>query len=114
MVMKNPNLVKLRFFALLFLLTGLAGLILSVSLSTYYLNTLPRYPDPQSLRMVPRNINGYTVYQSEAEDSRLDRIEYSSLGVFLIGLVTGLVYLQKWGIARALESEDEEFAAEES
>jgi len=32
----------------------------------------------------------------------------------LIGLAAGLVYLQKWGIARAIEAEDDEFVPEES
>lgn len=112
-VVKQGNLSRLRSFSLCFLLPGLAGLIVSTCISTYYLNTLPRYPDPQNLRMVPRNINGYTVYQSTEEDHRLDTVEYSSVGVFLIGLSTGLVYLRKWGIAHALEAEDDEFAGEE-
>lgn len=111
--MKPENLSTLRAFSLSFLLPGLAGLLVSTCISTYYLNTLPRYPDPPQLRMVPRNINGYTVYQSTEEDRRLDTVEYSSVGVFLIGLSTGLVYLRKWGIARALEAEDDEFVGEE-
>jgi hypothetical protein len=110
---KPQNLSVVRAFSLCFLLPGLAGLFVSTCLSTYYLNTLPKYPDPQNLRMVPRNINGYTVYESAEEDRRLDTIEYSSMGVFLIGLSSGFVYLRKWGIARALEAEDDEFAAEE-
>jgi hypothetical protein len=35
------------------------------------------------------------------------------VAAFLIGLSAGLVYLRKWGIARALEAEDDEFDAEE-
>jgi len=95
------------------LFPGLAGLILSTINSTRYMNVLPRDPDPDNLRMVPRNINGYIVYQTEQEDRSLDLIEYSSVGLFLIGLSVGLVYLQKWGIARAIEAEDDEFASEE-
>ena len=77
------------------------------------MNTLPRYPDPQNLRMTPRNINGCIIYQTEAEDRNLDLTEYSSVGVFLVGLAAGVVYLQKWGIVRALEAEDDEFVPEE-
>jgi hypothetical protein len=95
------------------MLPGLAGLILSATLSTYYMNTLPRFPDPQHLRMYPRNINGYIVYQTTDEDRRLDTLEYSSVGIFLIGLGSGLVYLRKWGLARMIEAEDDEFVAEE-
>lgn len=112
--MEKTNLEKLKFFTLLFLVPGILGLITSAGLSTYYLNTLPRYPDPESLRMIPRNINGYTLYESEREDQRLDRIEYSSVCMFLVGIGAGLVYLQKWGIARALQSEDEDMIGRES
>ena len=109
----KKNLPKLRAFSLCFLLPGLLGLIVSVCISTHYMNTLPRFPDPDNLRMTPRNINGYTIYQTEQEDRFLDLIEYSSVGIFLIGLSTGLVYLQKWGFVRALEAEDDEFIPEE-
>jgi hypothetical protein len=95
------------------LFPGLAGLILSAIISTHYMNSLPRYPDPQSLHMTPRNINGYIVYQSDHEDRLLDLVEYSSVGIFLIGLSTGLVYLQKWGLAHAIEADDDEFMPEE-
>ncbi len=112
--MTKEYLAKLRLFSLCFLLPGLAGLILAASISTHYMNTLPRYPDGEHMRMVPRNISGYVIYQTEEEARRLDVIEYGSVAVFLIGLVSGLVYLQKWGIARAIEAEDDEFAPEES
>ncbi len=107
--MQQKKLSRLRIFSLTFLLPGLAGLILAATMSTHYMNTLPREPDPASLRMVPRNINGYIIYQTEQEDRTLDLVEYSSVGIFLIGLVSGLLHLQKWGIARALEAEDDEF-----
>jgi len=112
-MVKNQNVRGLRAFSLCFLLPGLAGLILSSIMSTRYMETLPRYPDPQNQRMSPRNIDGCVIYQTEGEDRTLDLVEYSSLAIFLIGLSTGLVYLRKWGIARAIEAEDDEFAAEE-
>ncbi len=111
--MTKENLPKLRLFSLCFLLPGLCGLILAASISTHYMNTLPRYPDGEHLRMVPRNISGHVVYQTVDEARRLDFIEHGSVAIFLIGLVSGLVYLQKWGIARAIEAEDDEFAPEE-
>jgi hypothetical protein len=110
---KNEYLPRLRFLSLCFLFPGLAGLFISTAISTHYMNTLPRFPEPVTMRMVPRNINGYIVYQTEEEDRQLDIVEYSSVGVFLIGLAGGLVYLHKWGIVRALEAEDDEFAPEE-
>jgi hypothetical protein len=98
--------------SLLFLLPGLAGLIFSAMISTQYLETLPKGPDPDQMRMTPRNIHGIVVYQTEQEDTRLTVLEDSSVAVFLLGLGTGLVYLRKWGIAQALGSEDEDRAAE--
>jgi hypothetical protein len=109
----NVRLSRLRSFALLFMLPGLAGLITSAMISTYYMNTLPRFPDPQHLRMQPRNISGYIVYQTLEEERRLDLLEFSSVGIFLIGLTAGVIYLRKWGLERAIEAEDDEFAAEE-
>ena len=111
--MKKNSLAGLKAFSLCFLLPGLAGLIVSACISTLYMNTLPRHPDPPNQRMNPRNINGYIIYQRDDEDRNLDLIEYSSVGVFLVGLTAGLVYLQKWGITRAIEAEDDEFVAEE-
>ncbi len=112
--MENAYIAKLRFFSLMFLVPGLIGLMISATLSGIYMNTLPRYPDPQNLRMTPRNINGYTVYQTDDEDRRLGRTEYGSMGIFLIGLAMALVHFQKWGLARAIESEADDFGEEES
>jgi hypothetical protein len=112
--MENEHVTKLRFFSLMFLVPGLIGLMISATLSGYYMNKLPRYPDPQNLRMTPRNINGYTVYQTDDENRTLDRTEYGSVAMFLIGLGMALVHFQKWGLARAIESEADDFAGEES
>jgi hypothetical protein len=112
--MTSESLARLRFFSLLLLLPGLAGLILSGILSTSYLNSMPRMPDPSTMRLIPRNIHGTVIYQTEAEDHRLDALEYSSVGIFIVGLGLGLVYLRKWGIARAIDADDDEFVAEES
>lgn len=106
--MKAAQLATLKFFALLFLLPGLAGLIISAMISTHYLDTLPRSVMPEQMRVVPRNINGTVVYQTVQEDRRLSLIEDSSVGVFVVGLGLGLVYLEKWGSSRAeLGDEDE-------
>jgi|SRR5215472_3156772 len=110
--MNRKQLGLLRFVSLLFLLPGLAGLIFSAMVSTQYLDTMPKGPDPSEMRMTPRNIHGVIIYQTEDEDRRLTLLEDSSVVVFLVGLGTGLVYLRKWGIAQALGSEDEEKAAE--
>ena len=107
--MKTARLGTLKFFALLFLLPGLAGLIISAMISTHYLDTMPRWPVPEDHRMVPRGIHGITVYQTPAENHRLNLVEYSSVGIFLVGLALGVVYLEKWG---SLQTRDEDEEAE--
>lgn len=111
--MNRQQLGTLRFFSLLFLLPGLAGLIFSAMTSTSYLANLPKSPDPTELRMTPRNIHGVVIYQTQEEDRRLTLMEDVSVGVFLVGLTLGLVYLRKWGIAHALGADDEDVALEE-
>ena len=107
--MKAARLATLKFFALLFMLPGLAGLIVSAMISTHYLNSMPRYPVLEQNRVVPRGIHGITIYQTPEEDRKLNLIEYSSVGVFVVGLVLGLVYLEKWGSLQVrAEDEDEE------
>jgi len=106
--MKAKQLATLKFFSLLFLLPGLAGLIISAIISTNYLDTLPKSPTMNELRTVPREINGAVVYQTAQENRRLNIIEYSSVGVFILGLGLGLVYLEQWGSAQASAAEQED------
>ncbi len=109
--MKAARLGTLKFFALFFLLPGLAGLIVSAMISTHYLDTMPRWPVPEEHRVVPRGIHGTTVYQTPAENRELDMIEYSSVGVFLAGLALGVVYLEKWGSQQTREEADQSVLA---
>ena len=110
--MKAAHLAKLRIISLTFLLPGLAGLILSATVSVHYLETFPRFPAPQVHRTVPRNIHGTVVYQTVQEDVLLNLIEFSSVGVFLTGFSLGLVYLEKWGARQARVSEEDETLTE--
>jgi hypothetical protein len=59
--------------------------------------------------MTPRNISGVVVYQTVEEDRSLTLTEYSSVGIFLVGLGLGLVYLEKWSAARARHAEEDDF-----
>jgi hypothetical protein len=104
--MQKDWILNLRFAAWCFLVTGLAGLIIASEISLTYVEHLPKLPDPQMMRMTPREITGITVYQTETEDRRLDIVEYSSTIVLLIGLGLSLVYLRRWGIARAIQGEE--------
>jgi hypothetical protein len=106
--LKAAQLATLRFVSLLFLLPGLAGLIISAMISTHYLDTMPRWPTPEEMRMTPRNISGVVVYQTVEEDRSLTVTEYSSVGIFLVGLGLGLVYLEKWSAVRAHHAEEDE------
>jgi hypothetical protein len=106
--MKTPKLAMLRFFSLLFLLPGFAGLIASAIISTHYMATMPKSPAPEQMRMTPRGIHGVAVYQTVEEDRKLSLIENSSVGFFVIGMALGLVYLEKWGSARSLASEQDD------
>jgi hypothetical protein len=105
--MKTAHLAVLKFFALLFILPGLAGLIVSAMISTHYLDVMPRGPVLVEGRVVPREIHGIVVYQTAEENRRLNLIEYSSVGIFVIGLGLGLVYLEKWGSLQARYGEEE-------
>jgi hypothetical protein len=98
--------------SLTLLLPGLAGLIISAMFSVHYLDTMPKWPSPQELRTVPRNIHGTVVYQTAKEDRELNLMEYSSVGVFLVGLGLGLVYLEKWGARQARVVEEDEALTE--
>ena len=106
--MRATRLTTLKFFALLFLLPGLGGLIVSAMVSTHYLQALPKVPVPEQNRMVPRGIHGITVYQTAKEDRNLNVLEYSSVAVFCLGLILGLVYLEKWGAAQTSAAEEDE------
>lgn len=105
--MMSLRLTTLKFFALLFLLPGLAGLITSAMVSTHYLETMPKLPVLEENRVIPRGIHGITVYQTPQEDRNLSLLEYSSTAVFCVGLGLGIVYLEKWGSAQVRLAEEE-------
>ena len=111
--MEATGKLNLNLLAFSFLLPGIAGLIISPMISVGYLNTLPRKPDPPAMRMTPRLIHDVTVYQTTAEDQRLDIVEYASTAAFVIGLGLSLVYLRKLGIARAIEGEEGDLGCDE-
>jgi hypothetical protein len=108
--MNAQQLRGLRFAAMFFLLPGLGGMLLAAMLSTHYLETLPRMPVPEELRYTPRNIHGTVVYATEEEDRRLSVLEYTSTGVFVLGLGLGVVYLRQWGIRNAISAEEDDYA----
>lgn len=96
------------------MLPGLAGLIFSAMVSVHYLDTMPRWPAPQELRTVPRNIHGIVIYQTDAEDRTLNLYEYSSVAVFMAGLVSGLIYLKKWSLRQTVAVEEDDRLVQET
>ena len=106
--MKATRLATLKFFALAFLLVGLAGLIASATISTHYLDVMPRGPVPGELRTVPRSIHGETVYQTVKEDRLLNTWEFTSVGIFLVGVTLSVIYLEKWGSMQVPAGEEDE------
>ena len=102
--MNRSQLASLRVFSLVFLLPGL---VLSAMLSTHYPDALPRRPAPEELRMTPRSIHGVVVCQTDAEDRRLSLCEDASVGIFVVGLLPGAVYLEKWGSTRVRTAEED-------
>ena len=106
--MKAAQLPTLRLIALLFLLSGLGGLILSAIVSTHYLDILPRGPAPEQLRITPRSIHGVVVYQTSQEDRRLTILEDGSVCLFLLGLGLSVWYIEKWSELRGPETDDED------
>lgn len=107
-IVKVDRMASLRLAALCFMFPGLAGSIISSMISVSYLANLPKLPDPQQMRMTPREIHRITVYQTLEEKRQVNEIEYSSSAIFIVGLALSPVYLRKWGIARALEGKESE------
>jgi len=112
--MEASKLRELKFFSLLFLLPGLAGLVFSAVISTQYLETLPRTPVPDEMRMIPREIHGTVVYQTATENRALNLAEGSSVCVTLIGIVLSVVYLEKHSSSQERSENREENAPEEA
>jgi hypothetical protein len=78
-------------------LIGLAGILWTSSIWYDYQRALPRHPDPLAGRVYPLNAHGIIVYQTREERNWLDEIQYSSIAVFVVGALMGLVYDKKFG-----------------
>jgi len=76
---------------------GLVGFSWSSSLWYQYQRTLPRHPDPAAGNVYPLNIHGIVVYQTRDERNWLNEVEYSSIAVFAVAALMGLVHERKFG-----------------
>jgi hypothetical protein len=95
------------------LVPSIAGMIWAGTIRASYLDTLPKRPVFEQLRVVPRNIGGTVVYQTEQESSLLTRIDIVSAAIFLVGALFGIVYLRRWGMRQMLENDEDQALAEE-
>jgi len=91
--MQDFVIAVFRFFALVFLLPGLAGLVADATLSTHHFDTQPRNLVPAEQRTVGRTLNGQVVYLTMEENEQPDSLRYYGLRAFGIGAGLGLLYL---------------------
>lgn len=75
---------------------ALAMLLYSGVIWNRYLTTLPRTLDPTTGRVYPRNIHGIVVYQTHAEELRLELTENIAWGVFMLGMLVGSLEERHW------------------
>jgi len=75
--------MTLKIFIILLLVTTITSLMLSVYLSLYYMQSMPRSPQPDIGLVFPLNIHGTIVYVTKQQDSFLT-------WSFWIGFSTGL------------------------
>ena len=108
--MDAQQLKTVRLMTWSFLVAGVAGLVISASISTRYLEQLPRTPVPEEMRMTPRSIEGTVVYATVEEDKTLTLIEYLSLGAFVSGICFGCVHLRQWGLAYHMSAEADDYS----
>ena len=95
--MTTQKVKMLNYVAIALMLFGIAGGVWSSSIWSQYLRTLSRTPNAALKRIYPRNIHGIVVYQTYAERTRLNTIEYSSAGLFLLGLLIGGILEEQRG-----------------
>ena len=108
--MDAQQIGTVRLMTWMFLVAGVAGLLISASISTWYLEQLPRMPVPAEMRMTPRSVEGTVVYVTMEEDKTLTLTEYLSMGAFVAGVCFGLVNLRQRGLAYAMSAEPDEYS----
>ena len=99
----------MRRISLALILPGLAGLIVSAMISVHYRHHAPLARSAATPHHPPQYPRNRGVPDPSAEDRKLDLFEYSSIGVFLPGLILGLVYLEKWAARQPRTLAEDEF-----
>jgi hypothetical protein len=103
----------IRHLSIALLVPSIAGMIWAGTIRANYLDTLPKRPVFEQMRVVPRNIGGTVVYQTEEESALITRIDIASGAIFLVGAFLGIVYLRRWGMRRMLENDEDQALVEE-
>ena len=65
--------------------SGLAIWLYTATIWDTYLHTLPRVADSRLGRIYPRNIHGIVVFQTHAEERRLDGTMFTGFALALLG-----------------------------
>lgn len=94
--MKAPKNRIWRTIAVILMVPALSVAFYSGTIWNRYLKELPRSPNPTTGRIYPRNIHGIIVYQTHAEQLRLDLMDEISTGVFFAGLIIGAIEEKHW------------------
>jgi hypothetical protein len=76
-------------FAIALIVSGMATWLYTGTISDNYLHTLPRVADNRSGRIYPRNIHGIVVFQTHAEERRLNATIFTGMAVMLLGFGIG-------------------------
>jgi len=76
-------------------IVGLAGLIWTSAIWSNYQRDLPKHPDPVTGNTYPLNVHGIVVYQTREQRNDLDRIQYSSIGVFVGAALMAVIHKKK-------------------
>jgi hypothetical protein len=103
----------IRHLSVALLVPGIAGMIWAGAIRANYLDTLPKHPVFEQMRVVPRTIGGTVIYQTDEEGALLTRLDIASGAIFMAGAFLGIVYLRRWGMRRMLENDEDQALAEE-
>ena len=82
----------LRIAHKVFFIAGILGLLWTMAIYNAYIDNLPRFPDPATGNIYPLNAHGVGVYQTLAERSHLDNVEYASWTCIIFSFVLGMIH----------------------
>ena len=88
----GPNGEKLvKITSIASFIAGFLGLLWTMAIYNTYLDRLPRSPDAVNGNIYALNAHGVVVYQTLAERSHLNHVEYWAWGLGIFGAVLGMI-----------------------